>query len=747
MKNKIQILFLIICLFFFSSKSYSQTSILIDGNNRIAINTILDLINFDKNENKISNEDLNQMQKKLFESNFFENVKISYKNNILTINVIENPLINFFYINGVENKTREEFIYKNIILGQNKIFSKNLLNQDIKKIKDIFLNEGYFNVSVVPKVSILESNNVNLVYDIQRGKKFNIFEIFFIGDKYFSSSTLSDVISSSTHGWWKFLSSSSTVNQSRIDYDNYLLKEFYLNQGFYDVQILSSDIKILSTNSASLTFSINSGKKYIFSDSQLLDSFKELSEENFNKIDKLIKKRLKNNYSKKKIRQLSNDIYSYFSLKKIEFLDFDIKTTKTSKNNSINTKVEIVKKPRKFVNTISVKGNSITEEKVIRRELLFAEGDNYSDTRLKKSIDNLKSLGIFKEVNSKILNIDQELVNINLSVEEQPTGAISAGVGVGTNGSTVSTGISEKNLFGMGINANGAISLGTEKVSGNMKVDIPDFKNSGNILSNDIFAISTDFENSGYKSKLIGDNVSIKYEFLEDISMKLGVGVDRDEVDTNDDASQLLKSREGSYMTYKAFYNLETDKRNSKFFTTDGYTTGFSQTIAVPGSDIPYLSNNIYSSVYFPVSKDYTFSVKSALNSINSLNGKDIKLSDRKFVSNKKLRGFENFGVGPKDGTSHVGGNYSAYLSIGSTTPNPLPDKWNANSVVFLDFGNVWGVDYNSSIDSNKIRSSAGVGLEWVSPIGPISFTFSQVLSSANTDIEENFSFQLGSTF
>ena len=116
-------------------------------------------------------------------------------------------------------------------------------------------------------------------------------------------------------------------------------------------------------------------------------------------------------------------------------------------------------------------------------------------------------------------------------------------------------------------------------------------------------------------------------------------------------------------------------------------------------------------------------------------------------MSSKKLRGFESYGIGPVDGKDHIGGNYSFYSTIGSTFPNPLPEKWNADSIVFIDAGNVWGVDFDSSKDSNKLRSSVGIGLDWTSPLGPLSFTYAEVLSSASTDKEESFSFQIGSSF
>ncbi|MDA7564667.1 outer membrane protein assembly factor BamA [Pelagibacteraceae bacterium] len=717
----------------------------ISGNDRISNNTIIDIIDF-KKSNNYSNSDLNNFQKKLFETNFFSDVNLKLEDDILKIIVIENPLIEFFIIQGVINKTREDLIYEKVLLGQNKIFSQSLLNQDIEIIKKIFSDAGYFNASVFPEISKLPNGNLNIALNVNREEQYKIKRIFFIGDKYFKSSTLSDVVSSSEHGWWKFLSSSSTVNMNRIEFDKQLLKNFYLNEGFYDVQILSSDISFEEKNKASITFSVNSGKKYDFSEFSLIDSEKNLNKQDFDTINEFIASELDGNFSNKKINNLRQKIYTYLNLRKIEFVKFNILPKKTE-NNLITTNIIIEKTARNFVNNIDVKGNSITEEEVIRRELIFSEGDAFSRYKLEKSEDNLKSSGIFKEVKTNIKNLNNESVDIEVNVEEQPTGAISAGVGVGSSGASVSAGVSEKNLFGKGINVNSNIILGTENIKGNILTSIPDFKNTDNDFLFDVYVTATDFENAGYESTVVGSSTAIKYDLYEDITFKPGIGINRDSIDTNSTASDLYRSREGDYLTFLTFYNLETDKRDKRFQTTKGYKVNFGQNLAVPGSDIPYIENNISGSFYHPVNKDYILSLKSGLNSINAFNNKDVKLSDRKFLSNRNLRGFENYGVGPKDGKDHIGGNYSAYSSIASTVPNPLPDKWNANSIVFLDVGNVWGVDYDSSIDSDKIRSSAGLGLDWISPLGPLSFVFAQTLSSADGDLEESFSFQIGSSF
>ena len=738
---------IVLCLFLIYPNSFADVlnDISISGNSRISNNTIIDIIGFKKGSDyKI--KDVNTFQKKLLETNFFQNVNLKLNNNVLEIIVTENPLVEFFVIQGIQNKEREDKVYEEITLGQNKIYSEYLLKQDLETIKTIFKNSGYINININPELSKLPNGNINLVLNISRGEKYKIKRIYFIGEKYFNSSTLSNVISSSEHGWWKFLSSSTDLNYLRVDFDKKLLKNFYINNGFFDVQILSSDIELIEEGYANITYSISSGKIYNFSKTVVSDKDNNLNKKELNIIKTYASDILKERYSKNKINNLRTKIKNYLDVRKIEFLKFSFLENKVE-SSLIDIQIVFEKDEKKFLNKIMVKGNSITEEEVIRRELLFSEGDTISKYNLDRSIDKLKATGIFKNVKSNVENIGDDMLDLTLEVEEQPTGAISAGVGVGSSGGSISSGITEKNLFGKGISIDSNIVLSTEFIKGNITTQIPDFNNSDNKFFYDIYARAIDYENAGYESTVVGNSLALQYDLFEDISLKPGIGIERDSIDTNAEASQLYKKREGDFLAFKTFYNITTDKRDRYFQTTKGYRVSFGQNFAIPGSDIPLLENNISGAYYYPVNKDYIFSIKSGLKTVNALNNKDVKLSDRQFLTSRNLRGFESFGIGPKDGKDHIGGNYSAYTSFSSTVPNFLPEKWNANSIVFIDTGNVWGVDYDSSKDSDKIRSSIGVGLDWVSPLGPLSFIFAQTLSSSEGDLEESFSFQLGSSF
>lgn len=750
MKKILKNLFFVLFLSFFFGKFSLADDLKVSGNKKISINTLKEIINFDSKKNYNNSEILNDVQQKLYSSGFFKKISTKYSNNVLIIILEENPLIDFFYINGVINAERERFFYDNLELKSNKIFSEVKLKKDIEFIKSNYIDSGYLDIKIEAEIKKKSQENiVNLVLNINRGDQYKVNRIFFVGDKYFKPSTLLDSITSSEEGWWKFISS-SYFSSLKIDLDKKLLKNFYLNNGFYDAQITSVDVNPDKINkNVNIVFSINSGKKYKYKNISIVDDKKNISTNDLKTLNSLLKKKLIDFYSEKEVFRMKKYIEDFLIEKKIEFVQTIFLTQKNlESDNTLNVIFKLIPKEKKYINLINIKGNSITEEAVIRDNLFFSEGDSFMNYKLARSIDNLKATSIFKKVDYDIVNNEKNnLVDINIKVEEQPTGEISAGIGIGTNGSAISSGLKEKNLFGKGIDASILGSFGTEKISGSLKLKIPKY----GVNENDVFlgfdAIETEYDNGNYKSRVLGSDLAQSYEIYEDIIFNIGLGFDNDKISTTTSASNYVQSLDGSYNTFKSFYGLTFDKRNSKFKPTRGFITSFNQRFGLPGSDIEYVRNDIKNSYYYPVNEDYIFNVKSGLSSITSINNKDIKLSDRLNLSNRYLKGFEPRGIGPKDGNQFIGGNYSAFFGMSSTVPNPLPEKWNAGTSLFLDFGNVWGIDNASTNENSKLRSSTGLTLDWFSPLGPLSFVFSKTLSSADSDKEQNFSFQLGTTF
>jgi len=720
--------------------------IIIVGNARVNSATIESLV--DKKTSNIDSIYINNLTKKIFDTDFFADVKISFNQEVLTINVIENPIVNFFYINGIKDSDLDQ-ANKIITLKENSIFSSSKLKKDIEATREFLNASGYYQASIVPEVIKIDNNQVNLIINVDKKEISKITNIYFIGNKFFSSSQLMDVITSSEVTWWKFFSTAA-LSEQRIEYDKQLLKEFYKSKSFYDVQIESVFASVDKNNNFTLTFSINSGKKYKFGDYDLKVSGLALKEEDINEIKIISNKFLKNEfYSPLTINKINKQVTDFLETRKYGNFEINIQDTKTA-DDRINITVQLNEGQKSIINKINVQGNTITEEKVIRDNLTISEGDQLNSSKVKKSIDNIKSKHLFSKVDYKIEDSDKRnFKDLNLFVKEQPTGNISAGVGYGTNGGILEASINERNFLGQGINLNFTGRFSTDVIRGDLSYTDPNYNNSNKELAASLFSEVDDFKNSGYQNKRVGTRFATKYEIYEDIFFRPNLGIQFDKLEVTGDASSLLRSRQGDFATTSFGYNFLHDQRDSKFNPTSGSIIYFDQNIATFLSDIPTVQTGIGATFYKELLSDkFIGSAKLKLANVVAFNDKDVKLSDRIFALSTDLRGFEPRGVGPVDSGDHIGGNNLATLSLKSTFPNPMPESLRANTFLFFDMGNVWGADYSSLIsDSSKLRTSTGIALDFMSPVGPLSFTYSIPLSKASTDKEQNFLFNIGSSF
>jgi outer membrane protein insertion porin family len=716
------------------------------GNARVSSATIESLV-----DKKISNIDsiyINNLTKKIYDTDFFADVKISFNQDALTINVIENPIVNFFYINGVKDSDLDQ-VNKIITLKENSIFSSSKLKKDIEATREFLNASGYYQASITPEVIKIDNNQINLIINIDKKEISKIKNIYFIGNKYFSNSQLLDVITSTEDGWWKIFSSSA-LSEQRIEYDKQLLKDFYKSKSFYDAQIESAFASIDKNNKFTLTYSINSGKKYKFGDYDIKVSGLVLKEEDINEVKNISNKLLKNEfYSPLTINKINKQITDFLETKRYGNFEINIQDLKAA-DDKINIIVQLNEGQKSIVNKINIKGNTITEEKVIRDNLIISEGDQLNSSKVKKSIDNVKSKQLFSKVDYKIEDSEKKnFKDLNLFVKEQPTGSISAGVGYGSNGGLFEASINERNFLGQGINLNFTGRLSSDVIKGELSYVDPNYLNSNKELAASLFSVVDDYENSGYQNKSAGTRFATKYEIYEDIFFRPNLGVQFDRLEVTGNASSLLRSRQGDFTTTSLGYNFLYDQRDSKFNPTSGSIIYFDQNIATFFSDIPTIQTGVGATFYKELLSDkFIGSAKAKLANVVAFNDKDVKLSDRIFSSTSDLRGFEQRGVGPVDSGDHIGGNNLATLSLKSTFPNPIPENLRATTFLFLDMGNVWGADYSSLIsDSSKLRTSTGIALDLVSPIGPLSFTYSIPLSKATTDKEQNFLFNIGSSF
>jgi outer membrane protein insertion porin family len=717
------------------------------GNKRVSSNTIEALV--DKKVNQIDSIYINNLTRKIYNTEFFSNVKISYDTNILSISVEENPIVNFFYINGITGNDLDE-VNKIVSLKENSIFSVSKLKKDLEDVKDLFKLSGYYFAVVEPEVIKIDDNQINLILNINKNKISRIKNIYFIGDKYFSSSQLLDIISSAEDNWWSFFSN-STLNDDRVEADKKLLKLFYKSKSFYDVQIESALANLDKNNNFTLTYSINSGKKYKFDNIEIKTETLALKDSNILDIKNISEIIIKDKmYSPSLISAIEKKVNIYLDNKKLANIEIDVEEIKKA-DNKIDLAIKLNSIKNTLIGKINIYGNSITEEKVIRDNLVISEGDILNISKVKKSIDNINSKNIFRKADYKISDSDlqKNSKDLNLYVKEQPTGSLSAGVGFGSNGALLEGSINERNFLGKGIDLNFTGRLATEKVSGVFSYIDPNFKNSEKELANYFYSESDDYSNAGFTSKRIGDRLGTRYELFEDVYLKPFVSLQFDKLDTNANASTLLRSRDGNFTTSTLGFNLLADFRNSKTLPSSGSLLFFDQSYATLISDIPAIQTSVGSTFFQElINEKFIGSAKLKFSNVTAFDNKDVKLSDRIFASASDLRGFESRGVGPIDSGSHVGGNYLAVLNFKSTFPNPIPEGLRPNTYLFYDIGNVWGVDYSDIISgSSKLRSSTGLALDVISPIGPLSFTYSIPLSKAATDKEQRFLFNIGSSF
>ena len=716
----------------------------IEGNNRISKETIKVYGEIEIGKD-YSTFEINKIIKNLYSTEFFEDINLQFKDNTLNLFVKEFPVINEIKLNGVESNKIKNLIIEKLSLKEKNSFISNKLNQDVSLIKKIYASLGFNFSEINTKVEKFSENRINLLFDINPGNKTYIRKISFIGDKKIRDSRLRSIIASEEKKFWKFLSQNTFFNQLNIDLDKRLLLNYYKSIGYYDVQILSSNSEInKDSNFSDLVYTINAGLRY---------KINKISTNIQSVIDKKIFEPLKYDYveyvgkfySPFKVQKLLESVDRLIVDNDLQFIEHSV--NEIIENDKIEIKINIFEGKKELVERVNIKGNNITEESVIRSELLLDEGDPFNTLKLDKSISKLKARNIFADIKTDILEgSKKEGKIINIEVEEKPTGEISAGAGVGTNGGSFAFSISENNWLGKGLSISTDLDVSAETFSGGISITDPNYNFSGNTLN--YFALNTknDKPDSGFKNNIITTGVGTKFEQYKDLYLAPKITYSYDDLKVESSASSALQKQKGAFSDLTFEYAATNDKRDRVYGTTDGYLASFSQAIPIY-ADSPFIKNTFTYNNYFSFNPDVVGAFKVYASSITGLDNEDVRLSKR-VSAGSRLRGFERGKVGPKDGKDYIGGNYVFVSNIEMNLPNLLPESTKTDVGLFLDFGNVWHVDYSDTIDqSNKIRSTAGINTSWMSPVGPMSFILSQNISKASTDITESFNFRLGTTF
>ena len=741
---------LIIFIFFISVNSFVKAEIIKDivvkNNNRISKQTIITYgkIELDKDYDLKS---VNDVFRNLYQTDFFETLKINIVGSQLVIEVKENKIIQSVSTQGVKSKKIEKSILKNIYSKDKSPFLISNVKEDVDKIKNSLNEIGYYFAEVNAKTSENSNDTIDLIFEIKLGDKVKISKIEFIGDKKIKDRTLRNVIISEESKFWKFLSNKKYLNTSLINRDKRLMKNFYLDKGYYDIDITSQTVDFFNDKTFKLSYKIDAGLQYTVN-SATLELPTDYEPDNFKNITKILKKMENEKYSFQSISKVVNEIDKISLTRQYEFINAEVIENKIG-NDKLDIIFKIKESDQYYVERINILGNNITHESVIRNSLEIDEGDPFNQLLNAKSINNLKSLNIFafvksdtkegSEPNTKVLDIE---------VKEKPTGEISLGAGYGSEGGTIGFSVSENNFLGKNIKLSTDLRTTEDSIKGSFSVTNPNFNYSNKSLITSVQNSSIDkLSDSGYKTNKTGLSFGTSYEQYENTFFTPMIITEVEDLTTTAEASDSLKKQTGSYFETKFNYYLDFDNRNQKYQTSSGTRTILNQGIPLVSEEYSLL-NGFESEKWVKLSNDMITNFGVYGRAVNSLNDEDVRVTDRLKLPRNKLKGFQAGRIGPVDNKDYVGGNYAVSVNFDTTLPMILPSAESIDFKYFFDAGNVWGVDYSNLLDdSNKIRSATGITIDWFTPIGPLNFSFAKDITKADTDKTESFQFNLGTTF
>mgnify|MGYP000088386952 FL=1 len=532
---------LIIIFFAKSTNAQNVENIEIIGNKRISDETVLVLGNINLN-NFFDDQNLDKILKNLYSSNFFADVRLSLYNNTLKIELIENPIIENIEFTGFKNTDFINELSQRISLKERMSFTQNQLNQDLILIQNILKSSGYYFANTTSSLIKDEDlNSIRLIININQGKKARIKNIVFLGDKKIKDKKLLEIIASEEHQFWKFISNKVYLNQSTINLDINLLENYYKNLGYYKVKVINNFAELTNNGDFNLIYNIEAGDKYYFNDLKL-SLPEDYNSKDFDDIKMTFNNLKGETFSLNKLNTILKDIDYIASSRMYDFIDVGV--TENIADNKINFIFDIKDSNKFYVERINVYGNYTTIEEVIRNQLIVDEGDPLNNILLNKSINQIKSLGIFKTVNSEIENgKDENFKILNINVEEKPTGEVSLGAGVGTSGSTIGGGIIERNFLGKGINLNTNLEISEESVRGKFVYSKPNFAYTDNTLSTSIQSVTTDnLSDFGYKVTNTGFDIGTEFQQFENLFFSPSIALSLEDLETNNSAADFFWS-------------------------------------------------------------------------------------------------------------------------------------------------------------------------------------------------------------
>ena len=751
------ILFIVILLLSFSilpNKAHTQetlvSSIIVDGNKRISSDTILSLSKVQVGS-AYSPTQLNSALQSIKKSSYFKTVDISIVNNILNINVIENPTINSISFEG--NKTLSDINLNELITSkQRQTLLISQVEKDTDKIATAYADTGRISAIVTPKVIELSDNRVDLVFEITEGRITEVEKITFTGNRVFSDLRLKGVIATKQAGIFRRFIKSDTFVKDKLDYDIDLLRNFYINKGFIDFEVQSSVELTREKDAFLINYNIKEGQKYNFSEIKFDTSELNIDEKSFVKIN-----RIKNGskYDRRRVTKLIDEIDIYLAKNGFSFFEPVPVVSRNDENLTMDVEIQIKETRKVFVERIEVEGNSTTLDEVIRLQFDFVEGDPFNRRKVLEAVDKIRGLGFFSNVETSTRNGSApEKIIIEVKLTEKPTGSLGIGAGYNSSDGTVATfNVNERNFLGKGQTVK--LDLSTSKIEKQTELAFEDPSFLGrNLLAGISFGqTSTTPSSVPLSTDKLYFEPKIGFPLSRDSKLTIEYSFDQEDVKlttASNLVSPLIRGDVGKKNKSALIFMYSLDKTNSVVTPTAGYDFRIIQELNGLGGDISYSKTDLKFKTYTTILRDDI--ILSSNLSSGVIVGSDASLMNRFTLGGDRLKGFRNQGIGPYDSTydTHLGGKMYTSLSLEASFPIGIPEEYGIYGGVFLDTGSLWGLDNTDSgriDDSSEIRSALGFSIFWESAIGPLRFNWSSPIKKETNDVTENFRFTIDTRF
>ena len=727
-----------------------NTQIVVQGNNRLDSSVIIRDSLIDSN--KTDPKDLSIAIKNLYKTGYYENVNIYKNDNIVFINVKENPLIDQISVEG-NTEISDEIILAELESRSRNVFSADLIKNDVKKIQTIYKRSGYFSTFVDPKYIRLDQNRVNLVFEVYEGKEATIKKINFLNNNVFSDSTLRDVISSTEFRWYEFWGSNDRFDRDRVNYDKDLLKEYYFKNGYIDFNVISANSSLVKNKKDFIVnFNLSEGNRYKINNVKIDSSIRKLSNK---KLSSLLEINSGDWYNTDKIDKTIKNINEKTSELGYAFVEVIPRIRKLKNTSKVNITFSIDQGSKIYIDRINVKGNIKTEEQVIRREIELAEGDPFNSLKLRQSEKNVRSTGLFENVEFKVDELSgTNKSTVDVEVTERSTGEFSVGAGFSSlDGALGNIGIKESNVFGQAKELSLDLGLSTRRSNIDLSYTDPYFLDSDVAAGIDLFNIRRNNKTySGYKNNVIGFKLRAGYELFDDFRHISSYTLRRDKIhDIDNSTSIFIRQQQGKRTSSIIGQAFQYDKLNDRLNPTDGYRIRLDLDFHGLLGDSEHFSSELKVANFYRMSDSGGLYLGTFFEGGYIASIKDVKINDRFFLNGDQLRGFKNLGIGPRDTSTGdaLGGEIYYLVRNELNFPLGLPDDLGLSGLAFIDIGSIYDVNSSGILveDENTLRASAGVGLTWISPFGPVKFFLSRAILQENYDKKEIFRFSFGTTY